>query len=242
MMRMFLVIAALIAAPGVAAPAKRAPTRPPAAAHRAAPNWVQTVVATAEGGMRMGNPNAPVKVVEYGSRLCPYCAKFDADGFPVLLKSYIPSGKVSYEFRDYPIHGAIDLGPILLGKCVPAGRFFPLLDLMMSNQKTLIGRDAQVPEADRTRLAKASPNEVATFLATFYGYTDLLAAHGFPAARAKACLADRKALEAIAKRTDDAQRLYGINSTPTFIVNGAVANGVSDWATLEPALQAAGAK
>ena len=44
----------------------------------AAPNggdWTQTVVKTPEGGFRMGNPDAPLKIVEYGSRACPYCAE-----------------------------------------------------------------------------------------------------------------------------------------------------------------------
>ena len=63
-----------------------------------------------------------------------------------------------------------------------------------------------------------------------------------PATRAKACLADPKALAAVAKQTDTANAKYALQGTPTFIVNGKVAPNVFDWATLEPVLRAAGAK
>ncbi|RZM20125.1 MAG: protein-disulfide isomerase, partial [Sphingomonas sp.] len=56
-------------------------------AGKAAPagqSWTDTVVKTADYGYRMGNPDAPIKLVEYGSRACPFCAQFEAEGFPLL--------------------------------------------------------------------------------------------------------------------------------------------------------------
>jgi len=55
-------------------------------------NWVDVVSKTPEGGYRMGNPDAPVKLVEYGSRSCPHCAAFDAEGFPTLKSGPIAAG------------------------------------------------------------------------------------------------------------------------------------------------------
>jgi len=78
----------------------------------------------------MGNPAAPVQLVEFGSRTCPHCAAFAATGIKPLIDKYVRTGKVSYEFHDFPVHGAIDLAPILLGHCVPASQFFPLIDAM----------------------------------------------------------------------------------------------------------------
>ena len=216
-----------------AAPAKRAPTRP---------DWVRTVVRTPEGGLRMGNPAAKVKLIEYGARTCPTCAAFAVNGAPLLTKSYVATGQVSFEFRDYPIHGAIDLAPILLGHCVPDRAFFPLLEAMMANQRALIGRDAEIPKVKQDELQKLAPNAVAAYLGKFYGYTDVVVKAGLPVARAKACLADRKALDAIVAHTAAANKTYTIPGTPTFIVNGTVADKVSDWAGLEPVLRAAGAK
>ncbi|WP_232280331.1 thioredoxin domain-containing protein [Sphingomonas sp. PAMC 26605] len=228
-----LVLSAALVSSVQAAPPKKAP------AHAA---WLQTVVATPEGGVRIGNPAAKVKLIEFGSRTCPHCAKFDAEGFPALKASYIPSGQVSYEFRDFPIHGALDLGPILLGHCVPVRAFFPILDAMMTNQQTLVGRSDQVPDAKQKELAGATPNAVATYLAQFYGYTDLVVKHGLPLAKANACLADRKSINTLVARTDAANKAYAVSSTPTFVLNGAAQASVNDWAGLEPLVRAALAK
>ena len=59
-------------------------------------SWVDTVRATPEGGFVMGNPNAPLKLIEFGSRLCPFCGEFDRTGLPQLKAKYIATGKVSY--------------------------------------------------------------------------------------------------------------------------------------------------
>ena len=102
------------AAPGAA------PTGQPVAAVAAPAGqmWSDVVSATADGGMRMGNPNAPLKLVEYGSLSCPHCAKLANDGMETLRNKYVNSGRVSYEFRSFPIHGIID---VRTGRTVPAG-------------------------------------------------------------------------------------------------------------------------
>ena len=45
--------------------------------------WSTTVTKTAEGGYRMGNPDAPIKLVEYGSRSCPHCKRFAEESGPL---------------------------------------------------------------------------------------------------------------------------------------------------------------
>jgi protein-disulfide isomerase len=224
--------------------AASAPAAAPVAGAKApaGQNWVDVVSKTPEGGYRMGNPNAPVKLIEYGSRSCPHCAAFDADGVPTLRSGPIAAGKLSYEFRDFPVHGAQDMGPILLGHCVEPAQFFPMLDQMMAGQPQLIYRtDKKLSDADQAQLQKASPGEIASFLSNFYGYVDFVKQRGVPEAKAKACLSDPKGLDEIAKQTDEASRLYNVSGTPTFIVNGTVATNVYDWAALQPVLKAAGA-
>ena len=82
----------------------RARRRPPAARPRR--DWTRTVVATPEGGFRMGNPNAPVKLVEYGSLTCRHCADF-APGRDAAAGRHAmsASGKVSYEYRNFILNG-----------------------------------------------------------------------------------------------------------------------------------------
>jgi protein-disulfide isomerase len=203
--------------------------------------WVDVVAKTDDGGYRMGNPDAPVKLIEYGSRTCPHCGVFDAEGLPKLKAGPIAAGKLSYEFHDYPVHNQLDLGPILLGQCVEPAQFFPMLDQMFANQQTLIYRSQQISPAEQAKLSNAPPAQVISYLANFYGYVDFVKQRGVPEAKANACLNDSKALEAIAKQTDTANQKYNITGTPTFIVNGKVVPNAAAYEQLEPALKAAGA-
>ena len=57
-----------------------------------APNggdWTQMVSETPQGGFVMGNPNAPVKLIEFGSLTCPHCAEFSEQGAPVIVSKYV---------------------------------------------------------------------------------------------------------------------------------------------------------
>jgi protein-disulfide isomerase len=219
-------------------------TPAPAASAVAAPagsNWVDTVARTPEGGMRMGNPDAPVKLVEYGSRACPYCAKFDAEGFPALKSGAIAKGTVSYEFREYPVHGSLDLAPILLGKCVDDAIFFPMLDQMMTNQQTLLANVETAQREIAQGLANGTPNQIATAWAEKLGYIDFVKQRGLPEAKARACLADKSGVDAIAKNAAAAEKSYNVAGTPTFLINDKPVAGVNDWAGLKPQLNTAGA-
>ena len=102
--------------------------------------WVDMVTKTKDGGYLQGNPNAPIKLVEYGSRNCPYCGLFGRTAPEPLRKNYISTGKVSWEFRDFLIHGAPDLAAALLNQCVPDETFFPMLDRFFENQDQFLQR------------------------------------------------------------------------------------------------------
>jgi len=238
---MAMALAGAIAMPAGSAPTKHAPA---ATAHRATParpNWLATIVRTPDGGVRMGNPNAAITLIEYGSRTCPHCALFDAEGLPVIKTKYIATGQMSYEFRDFPVHGVLDMGPILLGQCVSTAQFFPMLNQMMAAQKQLMQKD-EIPAAEQEKLRTMQPAALITWLANYYGYTGFATKHGVPPAKAHACLGDVKAIQEVAKRADAANARYAVPGTPTFIVNGKIAKDVFDWKALEPVLTAAGAK
>jgi len=242
MIRSLMVLALIAGLPLAARAATKAPVTKAVPAKRAPAkvNWINVVAATPEGGMRMGNPNAKVKLIEYGSRTCPHCALFDKEGLPALKTGPIAAGKLSYEFRDFPVHGALDLGPILLGRCVSPGQFFPLLDAMFAGQQALLAK-AEATETKLKTMTNPSPNQIATTVANDLGYVALATRRGMAPARAKACLADRVALNRVVAMTDTAEKQYGVSGTPTFIINGTKADNVYDWANLQPLLAAAGA-
>jgi protein-disulfide isomerase len=213
-----------------------------ATAAPAGKNWVDTVVKVDDYGYRMGNPDAPIKIIEFGSRACPFCAMFDAEGAPKLKEGYIKTGKVSWEFRDYPIHGALDVAPILLGHCVEPEAFFPVLEQMMANQQTLLANERAV-SAQVQAMGNPTPQQMATAYADGLGYTSFVKQRGLTEAKARACLADQKGYDTLTKATAKANSDYNVSSTPSFVLNGEMiplSNTDAAWPQLEAAIKRAG--
>ncbi len=206
----------------------------------AAPNWAATVAITPEGGFRQGNPNAPVKLIEYGSRGCPTCGHFAAEGVGPLRRDYVAAGKVSYEFRDYLIHGAPDLAMALANQCVGPARFFPVLDALFANQRAFEDRLLKLPKAQTDAWQKLAPPQMATRFAEGIGLIAFMKTQGVPEAKLRQCLADPALIRRIAKTNADAVNVHGVDSTPTFIVNGRKVSAYS-WDRLLPELWANGA-
>ena len=203
-------------------------------------NWAETVVKTPEGYL-MGNPNAAIKLVEYGARSCPTCGAFAREAFKPLTEKYVSTGKVSFEFRDFLVHGAPDVALTLLGQCGGVAPFFPLLEQMYGNQIAFLDKlQAMTPDQQKA-LANQPPTVVATKLAEQMGAIDFVKQRGIPEAKARACLADQKQLEVMAKPTENAMQAGTVTGTPTFLINDKKLDQVVSWDQMEKALKAAGA-
>ena len=81
----------------------------------------------------LGDPNAKVTVIEYASLTCPHCAGFHTTILPELKKLYIDTGKVKLVFRDFPLD-RVALQASLLAECVPADRYFAMVDMLFQTQ------------------------------------------------------------------------------------------------------------
>ena len=211
-----------------------------AATAPAGQNWAETVVKTPEGYL-MGNPNAPIKLVEYGARSCPTCGAFGREAYKPLTETYVSTGKVSFEFRDFLVHGAPDVALTLLGQCGGTAPFFPILEQMYQNQPAFLDKLQTMPAAMQQSLSNMAPTAVATKLAEHMGAIDFVKQRGIPEAKARACLADQKQLEVMAKPTEDAMQSGTVTGTPTFLLNGKKLENVLSWSEMEKALKAAGA-
>ena len=129
-----------------------------AAATKAVPppqggDWSTVVTQTPEGGFLMGNPNADVKLVEFGSMTCPHCATFDEEGFEALSNSYVKNGQVAFEFRNY-VRDPLDITLSLIARCGGEERFFPLTHAMFDSQQGAALTDkglASVAHSGRSR-------------------------------------------------------------------------------------------
>ncbi len=203
-------------------------------------SWLDTVVKT-DGGYRVGNPSAAVQLLEYGARSCPTCGQVARDSADKLLNTYVASGKVSFEFRDFLVHGVSDLPGALLGDCAGPGPFFPLMEAMYANQNDYLDRLQKLTPAEQQQMQAMAPTAGVTMLAEKGGMLDLVKQRGIPEQKARACLSDQAHLEALAKRTEKWSQDGTVTGTPTFYINGDKYTGAPAWTDLEAALKAAGA-
>jgi protein-disulfide isomerase len=201
-------------------------------------DWTQTATKTPEGGMLLGNPNAAVKLVEFGALSCSHCAQFSKESAEP-LKALIAKGTVSYEFRTFMLN-ALDVPSSLLAKCNGPAPFFPIAEQLFAAQQEWMGNTQNITQADQQAMQTMQPAQAAQLLADKLGLMDFVAQRGVSADKAKACLADPAGIADLEKIQRDAQKEYQVTGTPTFIINGGKAN-VGTWKDLEPLLKQAGA-
>jgi protein-disulfide isomerase len=214
------------------------PSGPVAAvAAPAGTTWVETVAATPEGGFVMGNPDAPIKIVEFASYTCSHCRDFTAESAEP-LKEIVNSGKVSYELRSF-LRDPLDMSVALLARCGGKDPFFPLTEQLFANQAAMFEK-AQAAQAAYQIAMAAPPQQRFVMLASGMGLIDFVKQRGISEDQAKQCLADTKAAEALAEGVQEAESKYAISGTPTFLINGVIADNVTTWDTLKAKLKDAG--
>ena len=201
--------------------------------------WRTTAVMTDDGGVLVGNPEAPLKLVEYGSLTCPTCARFSMEGAEPLME-YIDSGVVSFELRQFAIHGPIDLLLGSLTQCGPDAAVLPLSDQVWQNFEQIM-QPVQTNQAAFESAMQLPLEQRFVVAAEQLGYLDFFAARGISEDQGRQCLADVAKLEQMANYTQRYANEFDIQGTPTFQLNG---NNVdaNTWAALEPILQRAGAR
>ena len=200
--------------------------------------WAQTAVVTDMDGVRVGNPDAPLKLVEYASHTCPHCADFSAQSAQA-IDEYVASGVVSYELRNQ-IHDPIDLTIALLARCGDPSTFQPLAKQAWQDLNSITQRAM----ADQGALeAAASTEGPARFqrIGEVSGLVDWFAARGISRDQALQCLGEPGAAEAIVERSTKQSDELGVTGTPTFFLNGNKLDTTS-WPEVDAALQRAGAR
>ncbi len=87
----------------------------------------------------LGNPNAPVTVIEYASLGCPICAAYHKSVFPQFKKAFVDTGKVHFIYREFPI-GASPAAAAHAARCVPENAYWHVNDKFMANRGRWNGR------------------------------------------------------------------------------------------------------
>ncbi len=146
----------------------------------------------------VGDAAAPVTVREYFSLTCPHCARFAAETLPQIHKDLIATGKLRYIYGDFPLD-QVALMAAQVARALPPERYEPFVLALLASQ-------------DRWAFARGVNNteEIAK----------MAALAGMPRAQFDSVIADTKLRDAILAEQDQAEKLYHVNSTPTFIFSG----------------------
>ena len=148
----------------------------------------------------LGDDKAPVTIIEYASMTCPHCAHFSENTFPELKKRYIDTGKVRLIFREFPLD-PLATAASMLARCGGKEKFFPMIETLFHQQRDWV---VQRPLPALLAIAKQA---------------------GFTEQSFEKCLNDRKLQADIEATRENAAKKLGVNSTPTFFINGKVQRG-----------------
>jgi protein-disulfide isomerase len=153
------------------------------------------------GERSLGSPEAKVVIVEYASSTCPHCATFHKEVFPTIMKDYVDTGKVKFIFREFPLND-VDLAAVMLARCAPEDKYFPLIETYFEQQETW---------------TQGNPTEQLFKIAQLAGFTK----ESFDA-----CLKNEQVAKGLVEARERAASEFGVDSTPTFFINGQIQRGV----------------
>jgi protein-disulfide isomerase len=143
----------------------------------------------------LGDPNAPITLIEYASLTCPHCAHFSVAVLPELKKKWIDTGKVKLIYRDFPLDQTA-LKAAQLAECAGKDKYFGVIDMTFETQPKWATASDPIAELSKSlRIAGMGDAEV------------------------KACLANDAVANAVVADYRGGETL-GVNSTPTLFING----------------------
>src|SRR3990167_11376713 len=87
----------------------------------------------------LGDPDAPVTIVEFSDFQCPFCGSFFAQTLPLIKKNYMDKGKVKMVYRDFPLSFHPEAQPAAeADECAhEQGKFWEFHDGLFNNQQYL---------------------------------------------------------------------------------------------------------
>lgn len=148
------------------------------------------------GEQAQGPADAKVTIIEYSSLTCSHCGAFHRDTYPQLKSRYIDTGKVRYVLREFPLDPLATAGS-MLARCEGGEKYFPIVDLLFQQQRNWAYAEKPV-DALQALMRQA----------------------GFSQERFEACLRDQNLLKGVTAVKNHAVNKLGIESTPTFFING----------------------
>jgi protein-disulfide isomerase len=144
----------------------------------------------------LGNPDAPITIIEYASLTCPHCAKFAVNVLPKLREKWIENGKAKLIMRDYPLDERA-MRAAMVTHCAPPSRYYPLTEMFFAQaEQWVMASDYRAVLERLAKLGGMSSNQFA------------------------ACISDKKLEDQVAQSRLTASQQLGVQATPAFFING----------------------
>lgn len=154
--------------------------------------------------MALGKEDAKVTIVEYMSMTCPHCAHFHTTTFDEIKKKYVDTGKARFIIREFPFDPRA-AAAFMLARCNPSKpedlstpeQYFPMVSMLFKQQQTWAA-------AEDGRAALLQMSKLA----------------GFSEESFTKCLTNQKLLDEVNATRERGSKDFGVNATPTFLING----------------------
>ncbi len=169
------------------------------------------------GDFAIGDPNAPVTIIEYASVTCSHCATFHRTAFQDLKTRYIETGKVRFVFRELPTAPAnLAVAGFVLARCAGADRYFDVIEVLFERQEAIF-----------RAVQSGTQREM---------YMRIARNAGLSEDEFNACLADEAMINAIYESSERASEEFNVTGTPAFLINGELTPGLRTIEQFEAAL------
>lgn len=163
----------------------------------------------------LGNPDAPVTLIEYASLTCPHCANFHKEILPEIKENWIDTGKARLVYRHFPLDGVALRGAVV-AECFEGDRFFAFMDLLFKQQQNWAFGGDPVEGLRKIALLAGLNNE-----------------------KYEACSKDEETMNRVLTTLQEAKDTYKINSTPSFVINGETYAGGRSYEEMSKLLEQA---
>ena len=180
--------------------------------------WTRMVFILAAGNLALssasaeeislGNAQAPVTIIEYGSLTCSNCIQFHTQVYPQVRKHFIDTGTVRFIYRHFPTSGAA-VEAARAADCA-GDKYYPMVDALfatVADWSMAENRDAIFKE------------QAASF--------------GLDTEQFHACISDNNLLDEILSQQIVAKKELDVTGTPTFFINGKIVRGKQSFAEME---------
>ena len=162
-----------------------------------------------------GNKNAPVTIIEYASLSCPHCAHFYNDVLDQIKKNYIDTNKVKFIYRDFPLNQSAMLAS-LISTCYAKNnhndseKYHKFIKVLFKSQ------DSWAFDKDFSEKLRS-----------------VVKTNGMTSAEFDVCANNKDLINEILQSRLQAEQELGIDSTPSFVINGEILGGYHDFGSFK---------